>query len=68
MNDVLFNKHRNNPIFREAIISGLPDNEGKFLEDSEFMSSFSEPLLRRQLAEVIVNKETETVNPIFYKN
>ena len=61
----VFNKHKNNPIHIEAVLSAIAGNEDAFMETIDFMSSFDEPDFRAQLAAIIKNKKTAKVNPIF---
>jgi len=61
----VFNKHKNNPVHREAVLSSLRGNEENFVASIDLMSSFSEPKFKAQLAEIISNRREEKVNLIF---
>lgn len=61
----VFNKHKNNHVHREAVLSALSGNEEKLITNIDLMSSFSEPEFRAQLVEIIANKKEEKVNRIF---
>ena len=61
----VFNKHKNNPLHREAVLSAVSGNEVRFIGSIDLMSSLDQPDFRAQLAEIIENKKAEKVNPIF---
>ena len=57
----VFNKHKGNPIFEEALLSGLEGQEETFSKSLNFMSSFDEPDFMSKLATTIDNKKTENL-------
>ena len=61
----IMNRHQREPIFREAVLSGLQGDE-KFLKDSlTFLSYYNDPVLMEQLAEIQDYKKEAIVNPIY---
>ncbi|MDB4291899.1 c-type cytochrome [Maribacter sp.] len=62
---LVFNKHKKNPIFEEAILSGLSGAEEAFSKGLTLLSSFDEPKFTKLLAATVANRKNESVNPIF---
>jgi mono/diheme cytochrome c family protein len=61
----IINKRKDNPIFKESVLSGIEGQESSLAERLKLKSSFDEPEFMSQLEEIMEKKKTKTVNPIF---
>lgn len=61
----ILNRHQGNPIFREAVLSGLEGDEGFLQESFSSLSYYNDSVMMEQLKEILKHQEQDIVNPIY---
>jgi len=62
----IFNRRKDNPIFRESFLSGLEGQENAFSDSLNLASAaLNKDDFGSQLTQIIENKKSKTLNPIF---
>lgn len=61
----LYIRHKDNPMYREALLSGLEGQEEVFIERIKSLGRHDQTGLLPYLEKIVENRKAETVNPIF---